>query len=254
MWKYIRVIFGSGFKILWAYFAWMLRYSKNPKKYPIELRYKRIKRLVLSVLKNFKVDIHKFNQDSVITSKHENTLIVCNHESLLDPLIFIALSEKPVTFACKEELRKVPFVKRVVSILEGEYLNRSDLKQQLRTMQKIQEKLKNIPNLDWVIFPEGTRNKNPYEGALEFHHGTFRCATKSNSDILICSLFNSFQVLSLKTGSKKFDIYFHYLKRITPEEYKNSSTSEIAIDARNLVNFTIKNDVKNIKVTNVDRT
>ena len=97
----------------------MIKYSKHKEKYPIEVRYNKVRKIVLEVLKAFNVTIKKENFEEFNDFKSKNRLIVCNHLSLIDPLIIIAVSEKPVTFACKKEVLKLPLVPRIVNILDG---------------------------------------------------------------------------------------------------------------------------------------
>ena len=78
-----------------------------------------------------------------------------------------------MSFVAKKEVMKYPFVGRVLKILDGKTLDRSDLKSQVKTILEIEKSLKNN-EIDWLIFPEGKRQKSPYNGILEIHHGTFK--------------------------------------------------------------------------------
>lgn len=243
MFKYFKVICKLLFKFIHAYFSWLLPYSRHPEKYSMEIRYAKTRKLVVSVIDAFKVDITKYNFEDFTKVSSNNRLIICNHLSLFDPLIIIALSEKPVTFACKKEISKIPFLRLVIKALEGEYLDRDDLKQQLKVMRIIEDKLKTYPDLDWCIFPEGTRNKDPYNIAInELHHGTFRCATKSHSDITVISLFNTFKILDDKDKSKRYFIPVNFIKTLTFEDYKEKTTSDIAVEVTSLMEEAIVKD------------
>ena len=245
MWKYFKAIFFLWYKVVYAYFAWMIKYSKHKEKYPIEVRYNKVRKIVLEVLKAFNVTIKKENFEEFNDFKSKNRLIVCNHLSLIDPLIIIAVSEKPVTFVCKKEILKLPLVPRIVNILDGEYLDREDLKQQLLVMKNIENKLRDLPNLDWCIFPEGTRNKSPYEKEVsEFHHGTFRCSLKSNSDITLLSLFNTFKVLDKHNHENKYIIPINFITTLNFEDYKTKTTNALAIETHQLVNDQVKEYLK----------
>ena len=239
--KYLRVIFFDGWIILYSYFAWMIRYSNNPSKYPLEKRYKKIRFLVLRVLKHFHVEFNKINTDSYInTKKDDSCLIVSNHLSDIDPLIFIALSEKPVTFAAKDSVKHYPLIGRVLRILEGAFLDRNDLKQQLKEMKRIENSLANNKNLDWVIFPEGTRNKKPYEDILPLHHGTFRPAFKSNKNIYIFTIFGTFRVLDIHSKYNKNPVEVKYISKFDTNDFKNETTASLADKTYNYINNEIK--------------
>ena len=76
----------------------------------------------------------------------------------------------------EKELEDKPFAGKVITGIDGLFLDRNDLKQSLRIMMKVEDDLKNRKDKNWIIFPEGTRNKDPMKNVKEFHHGTFRPA------------------------------------------------------------------------------
>ena len=112
-------------------------------------------------------------------------------------------------------------------------------------MKNIENKLRDLPNLDWCIFPEGTRNKSPYEKEVsEFHHGTFRCSLKSNSDITLLSLFNTFKVLDKHNHENKYIIPINFITTLNFEDYKTKTTNALAIETHQLVNDQVKEYLK----------
>lgn len=62
---------------------------------------------------------------------------------------------------------------------------------------------------------------------LQFHNGSFKCATKAKCQILPVAFIDSFKPLDQK-GSKKVTVQLHYLKPIYYEEYKDLNTVELA--------------------------
>lgn len=170
--KYLKAVLTAGIKIIIAYFKWMIRYSNHPEKYPIELRFRRVQKLSQDVLKAFNVvyDLHGYDEYYASKKPNENHLLVCNHLSDTDAIVMMALSKTPITFVAKKESIKFPFVGRVIRCLSGVFLDRNDLKQELRAMIDVQHKLTTYKNLDFIIYPEGTRNRNPMADTKEFHH------------------------------------------------------------------------------------
>lgn len=246
MWKYTKAIAKLIFILIYDCFSRIFKYSNHPEKYPLEERYKKVRKLVIQVLNAFNVEIKDHNFDKFNENNKKNRLIVCNHISILDPLLIIAKSEKPISFACKKEIKKMPIVNRIVRAINGVFLDRKDLKQQLKVMREIEYNLVNTANLDWCIFPEGTRNKKPFGEIHEFHHGTFRCATKSGSDIVLVSMFNTFRILDIKDKAKKYIVPLHYLKTITLEEYKNVTTNILAVECNQIINEQVLKDIENL--------
>ena len=255
MLKYLRVVFCEFFPLLWAYFAWILRYSMHPEKYPIEKRFAKVQKLIRHVLKLFHIHYESINVEYIQRKEGEMPrLIVCNHLSNLDPLVFIALMDKPVSFVAKKETVKFPVVGRIIKILDGVFMDRNDLKQSLRIMKQVEKNLSIVDGFDYVIFPEGTRNKAPETDAVEFHHGSFRPGVKSGADILEFALYGTFRVLSKKINMKKFPVEIKYIDKFTKEDYEKTTTPELASKAHDViveeVNELRKLDEKLIKELN----
>ena len=88
MFKYLRIIFFCLPKLIIEYFRWMIKFSKNPEKYPIELRYQKVRSLVIYVLNHWPMKLEHHNFD-YLNNQEKCCLIVPNHISDIDPLIFI---------------------------------------------------------------------------------------------------------------------------------------------------------------------
>ena len=73
---------------------------------------------------------------------------------------------------------------------------------------------------------------------LDFHSGSFKCATKAKCPILPVALIDSFKVLDQK-GSKQVTVQLHYLEPIYYEEYKGLSTVELAKLVRTRIEKTV---------------
>ena len=214
-------------RIIWSYFAWMLSYSKNKNrdKIPVQKRYKKVHKLVHKANRALKLDVMVEGRENIPS---EVSCFFSNHMGAADPLIYFeAFKDTPVTFLAKKEVEQMPFVGRVFSSDLGLFLNREDLKQQLRIMMKVQDSL-NKKEINWVIFPEGTRNKDNMGLLLPFHHGTFRPAMKSGVPIVPTVVYGSFRILSKKHNYKRYPTYIKFLKPIYPSEYQGKTTEEIA--------------------------
>ena len=91
---------------------------------------------------------------------------------------------------------------------------------------------------NFVIFPEGTRSRKGNE-MLEFHGGSFRCATKSKCPVVPVALVDSYKVLDEK-GSKPISMQLHYLKPIPYEEYQGMKAVELAAMVRNRIEEVVR--------------
>ena len=202
MFKIFIFALKAGPLIIWNYLSWIIRYSRHPEKYSIEVRYNRVRKLVLKLLKRLNVVIKGENEYLIQDNKIK--MFTPNHQSLLDPLFLIALSEKPITFVAKIEVKKQPFVGRVMRILDGELVDRSDLRQQLGVLKKVSKSLANN-QISWGIFPEGTRNKDLDNVLIgELHPGTFKIILNNDIDLVPVVIDKSYAILSRKIKHKKY--------------------------------------------------
>lgn len=231
--KYFKVVVKVIFPVLFAYFSWMIKYSRHPEKYDLKLRFSKVQKIIRRILKAFNVSIKDINLSEFNNAKDgdKNRFIVCNHLSDADPLILIAYAKRPITFVAKKEIMKFPFVGRIVKILDGEFIDRDDLKMQLKSFRNVEKKMKEIDNLDWIIFPEGTRNRTDVNEVQEFHYGTFKPAMRNNLDIYVLSLLGSQRILDKKCNDKCYVIPVKLMKVITSEEYQNRTTVDVSNEA-----------------------
>ena len=221
---YGKAVLLAGPFIIGGYFAWMRKYAKNPDKYPFKQRYNKVRKLLL------RLD-HSFDVKYIVEGKEklpkETYCLISNHLSAYDPLVLIDLLEEPCSFVAKKELENKPFAGKIIKGIDGLFLDRDDLKQSLRVMMKVEKELKEKKK-NWIIFPEGTRNKDPLRLLKDFHHGTFRPAVKAEVPIVPVALYGTFRVLKRKPVYKQYPIHVKFLDPIYPEEYKDMTTQEIA--------------------------
>jgi len=107
MFRYIRTITICFFDILCAYFGWMIPFSRHPERYPLQYRYAKVRKLTLKVTKYMHVDIIAKNPEILKTPR--TYVFIGNHTSMYDALIMLCLSEYPVSFVGKHEIRHMPF-------------------------------------------------------------------------------------------------------------------------------------------------
>lgn len=246
--KWLKAIFFLVPYFCWSYFRWILPYSMNVDKYPLELRWKRVRRLCQLFVKYFGIE---YDKDAFYKTKEfrKNALFVCNHTSFVDPVIFIVENSRPLTFISKIESRKFFMVGRIIRIIDGMFIDRSDLKQSFRTMKKIEDFLNSETPRDVIIFPEGTRNRDPYSSLLEYHYGSFKNATKTKANIEYFYQLDSHKILSMKSNKLKNKIYFKHLGTLTYDDYKDMSTVEVAETIRDATEKelnVLKEKVKNL--------
>lgn len=241
MLKFIKAIFLCGFDILFSYLGWMIRYAKNPHKYPFELRFKKVQRLIRRVIKALGAKYDDNFMDKYYEDRGEkNTLICANHISYVDPLIFIAAAKKPLTFVCKKEIAKLPFVNKIITLLEGEFLDRDDLKSELKTIFNVQNKLATFDNIDFVIYPEGTRKRENITEPNEYKAGSFRPAIKNDLNIAFFAFYGNQRIASTKTNYLKNAVDIAYLGLFSKEEYSKLTPALFSEEIRNKTSIELK--------------
>jgi len=220
-------------------FNWF-RYKKiirHPEKYEFSYKYALARKEILFFLKQFKVDIRPEGLEK-LTKANETFLIISNHLSLTDPLIYIALSERPLSFVSKESNLKMPFVGQIMRMLESQCINRDNLMSQARTLKNISEHLSDNANYPIIIFIEGTRNRHPEKELLDFHPGTLKIAYKANCHILPATLYGTFRVLSW-SYLKTMPVLVKFDDPIKPDEYSNKNTVDLANELRAQMNMNV---------------
>ena len=220
-----KAVLTAGPSIIGAYFAWMRKFYKHPEKYPFSYRYNKLRKLLIKVSKGLDIEYHAQGLENL---PDEASCYVANHLSATDPVALISLFDKPCTFVAKKELENKPFVSKVIPGIEGLFLDRNDLKQSLRLMMKVEEDLTKKKDKSWIIFPEGTRNKDVMHNLGEFHHGTFRPAFKAKVPIVPIAIYGTFRPLKSSAKFKKYPVFVKVLKPLYPSDYENMNTTQIA--------------------------
>jgi 1-acyl-sn-glycerol-3-phosphate acyltransferase len=122
-------------------------------------------------------------------------LFIANHQSNFDIPLMIASLPLPVGFVAKVELEKMPFVNGWMKGLQCLFMDRSDIRKQVRTINEGADRLKHGYHL--VLFPEGTRSADGEMG--DFKPGGLKLATKSGASVVPVVIEGSIDIM--KKGS-----------------------------------------------------
>ena len=88
-------------------------------------------------------------------------LYIGNHRSFFDIVITYARCPRLTGYVAKDSLKKIPLLSTWMERLYCLFLNRTDIKEGLKTILTGIEQIKG--GISMCIFPEGTRNKNEDE-------------------------------------------------------------------------------------------
>ena len=202
---------------------WKLcRHAKHPDRYPESERYAHIRYIMTRAVKSGNIKLDVFGRENI--PEEDGFLIYANHQGLFDIVAMAAEMPRPWGAILKKELYKIPVLKQLVDSTKSFPMDRDDLKQSMVVIKNTTKEV--IDGRNYLIFPEGTRSKAGNK-MLEFHSGSFKCATKAKCVILPIAFRDSFKVLDQK-GSKQVSVEMHILPQIPYEEYKEMNTVELA--------------------------
>lgn len=106
------------------------------------------------------------------------SLFVANHRSYYDTFIAYMCMPAPTGFVAKKELQRIPFLRQWMRLMGSVFLDRTDIKEGLKAILEAIDKIKQ--GYSMVIFPEGTRNKDPDRDVPgEFREGSLKIAKKA---------------------------------------------------------------------------
>lgn len=236
--RYIKAVIIAGPVIIYYHFRYVLPFCKNPQKYPLEYRFKKIQKLVRFVLDAFCVE-YKIDGLDKINNLKSKCLIISNHLSNADPLILVAESEVPITFVSKIETMKFPFAGKIAKALEAFPLDRNNLMNQIGQIRNIVSYLKDPTKPNVIIYIEGTRNKKPENPCLDFHPGTLKIAMMAGVPLVTAATYGTFRVLDKHSYTKRVLVQFKALKIRKYEEFKSSNTIELAAELKNEIDCAV---------------
>ena len=153
----------------------------------------------------------------------EPFLLVCNHIHDLDPaVIYYAVPDSRLAFIAKKEVRELfPFVYKALHKLSGLPIDRENNREAAKTIINATRLIKEKTN-SVAVFPEGYVSLSGE--LLPIRNGALKIATKSQSKIVVCTLWGTKQIPK-NLLRRKTDIYFDVLEVIDTAD--NAHTAEL---------------------------
>ena len=164
---------------------WWLGTRKN---FDLEKNYAFIKKVTKAANRAGRVTIESYGVENI--PKENGFIFFPNHQGMFDALVFLESCPVPFSVVYKKEVSDVILLKQVFRALHAIAIDREDIKQSLQVINQMTEEVKQGRN--FLIFPEGTRNKNADETEmLPFHDGSFKIAARAKSPIIPIAISNS---------------------------------------------------------------
>lgn len=239
--KYIKWILLVAPLAIYAFFMSKILKLKKNKTSRIKV-YRKIKKVMIKVCKLIDVT---FIVDGIENLPYdESYLITPNHQSMIDPFVFFTIINDPISFVCKESVKKIPVVSDFVDLCDGVYLERGSLKQEIKMMKKIQSNMLDRSGR-YILFPEGTRTRSETFEMGQFKPGAFKYTMAIGKKIVPVAMHGSHFVLDPKINKKKFYIQVSILEPLTKKDYENLTTQEVADLVKERINTRLKELIEN---------
>ena len=121
----------------------------------------------------------------------QSYVFVANHQSFLDVFAVYGWLPNNFKWLMKKEIRKVPFVGTACAVAGHIFVDRSNPRAALQSMEHIKKEL--VDGISTVIFPEGTRTKTGEMG--RFKQGAFKIAMDMGLPVVPISLSGFFKAM-----------------------------------------------------------
>ena len=208
-------------------------YAKHVEKYTEEQRYALLRFIDRRAIKGGRITIDIHGQENY--PKESGFMMFPNHQGLFDVLAIMQTCEKPFSVVMKKEVQNIPFLKQVFACMKAYAIDREDVRQSMKVIQQVAKEVQAGRN--YLIFPEGTRTKNP-NTVHEFKGGSFKSATKAKCPIVPIALIDSYKSFDTKS-IERIKVQVHILKPMLYEEYKDMKTVEIAAEVKKRIEAVI---------------
>lgn len=205
------------------YYLCKVRYiEKHNEDFTEEQRYKMARRCIAIMMRNGRIRTESFGQEYL--PREGGYLMYSNHQGKYDTLGIMISHPNPCTIVMDADRSTLPIVDSFINLVQGQRLDKTDMKSQMKTILRIADEVKN--GRRYIIFPEGgyDHNRNDLQ---EFLPGSFKCATKSKAPIVPVAIIDSYKPFGLNS-LRKVKTQVHFLAPIFFEEYSQLTTREIA--------------------------
>lgn len=211
---------------------WIFVYGLTFKKKSRIKVYRKVKKFLGKVSSIFGIE-YIVDGNEYLTVE-QSYLLTPNHQALIDPFIFFHVFNDPLSFVCKKEVEKIPAVNSIVNMIDGKYLERDNLRQEIKIMKSIQKDMKD-KNVKYIVFPEGTRTKKSDLSLNEFKPGAFKYTMDLGKNIYPVAIYGTRNLFDNKCKMKKYRVRVSILPPITKEMYQNMTTSQVATLVQNKI-------------------
>ena len=215
---------------------------KHRDEYSEEECYRVAQKCIRIMMHNGRIETEAFGME--LLPQEGGYVMYSNHQGKYDTLGIMNAHKKPCTIVIDAYRSKLPIVDSFIDLVRGSRLDKTNMKNQMKTVLQIAEEVKR--GRRYIIFPEGgyDHNRNDLQ---EFMPGSFKCATKSQVPIVPVAIIDSYKVFGINS-LRRVKTQVHFLKPIPFEEYRNMNTREIAEMVKERIGAVIERQLKKRKM------
>lgn len=173
------------------------------------------------------IKVHSFVHEPI--PKDQPVIFVANHQNMLDIIACAAAMPKPYGFLAKAELRKMPFIGRVLQRSACVFVDRSSPRGSVQSLKEAAVQVRSGNSV--LVYPEGTRSFG--RTVMPFRRGAFLLALEANVPIVPVVQLDNHLALDerIKVASSR-NIRVHICKPISTTGYKRSAIQELMDEVR----------------------
>lgn len=212
----------KNFLNIMVHYPKMIYMSNHPEKYSTDEQYRYCVKLIRLLIDtcNVKIEVHGLEN----IPKEDGFYLCSNHQEKFDPLAIWYAFPRQIGVILNDEATHRPFIREVCKLIKSQKLKNGDVHALIQCFSNITKDLTN--KLNYMIFPEGWYESD-YTQLSEFRSGCFKSPQRARCTILPVALIDSYKIFD-KGYKSSYPIQVHFLEPITPEEYANFKTNEIA--------------------------
>ena len=155
--------------------------------------------------------------------KETGYLLIANHQGKYDALAVISAMENPLGVLMETHQASKFGVRQVMGLLDGENIDLTRPRQQLRIIRRIGERVRD--GAHFLVFPEGGYVDN-HNSILNFHNGCLFSAYLARCPIVPVLLVDTYRSMNRNNIFAHVKPEVHFLPPIPYEAYKDLSREE----------------------------
>ena len=166
-------------------------------------------------------------------------LYVGNHRSYFDVVLTYARCPGLTGYVAKDSMKKIPLLSSWMKRLHCLFLNRSDIKEGLKTILQGIDQMKN--GVSMCIFPEGTRNEASDDTLLlPFKEGSLKMAEKTGYPIIPMSINNTRNIFEAhRPFIRSAHVVLEYGEPIYPKDLPKEQKKFLGAHCQEIIQNTI---------------